>query len=223
MEASLPFVIRIARDYRRWGIPLEDLIQQGNLGLLKAAQKFDPSHQCRLITYAVYWIRAEIRDYVVRGYRIVRLGSTRSERRAIRTYRRQPVPDPETLAAESGMPLERARKLWPLISRGDVSLEQPVGDQGTFAELVPSLGPTPEEEVNKDRLMSGVRSALKGALSALESRERRIVQERLMSDEPTTLEALGKEMGVSKERVRQLEQRARGKLREMLAEFKPAA
>ena len=76
IESSLPFVIAIAREYRRWGVPLEDLVQQGNLGLMKAASKFDPDKNCRLITYAAYWIRAEIRDYVVRSYRIVRLGTT---------------------------------------------------------------------------------------------------------------------------------------------------
>ena len=94
IESSLPFVISIAREYRRWGVPLEDLVQQGNLGLLKAASKFDPEKQCRLITYAAYWIRAEIRDYVVRSYRIVRLGTTRTERRAMRAFRRKSVESP---------------------------------------------------------------------------------------------------------------------------------
>ena len=77
----------IALEYRRWGIPLEDIVQQGNLGLLRAAAKFDPARECRLATYAAYWIRAEIRDYVVRAYRVVRLGTTKAERRALRAYR----------------------------------------------------------------------------------------------------------------------------------------
>ena len=89
VRASLPFVIRVAVEYRRWGAPMEDLIQQGNLGLLRAARKFDNERGVRLITYAVYWIRAEIREYLVHTYRIVRLGTTRSERRAMRTYRRE--------------------------------------------------------------------------------------------------------------------------------------
>src|SRR5687767_13342344 len=86
IKASLPFVVAVAFEYRRWGVPLEDLVQQGNLGLLKAANKFDPSRDCRLVTYAVYWIRAEIRDYVVRAYRVVRIGTTKQERRAVRAY-----------------------------------------------------------------------------------------------------------------------------------------
>ena len=85
MTACLPFVMSIALEYRRWGIPLEDIVQQGNLGLLRAASKFDPERECRLATYAAYWIRAEIRDYVVRAYRVVRLGH--DEGRAARAAR----------------------------------------------------------------------------------------------------------------------------------------
>src|SRR5689334_13402704 len=76
VEACLPFVMTIALEYRRWGLPLEDVVQEGNIGLLKAAERFDPDRGCRLATYAAYWIRAEIREYVARGYRIVRLGSS---------------------------------------------------------------------------------------------------------------------------------------------------
>ncbi len=88
IAACLPFVVTIALEYRRWGIPLEDLVQEGNMGLLKGAERFDPDRGCRLATYAAYWIRAEIREYVARGYRIVRLGSSKSERRALRVYRK---------------------------------------------------------------------------------------------------------------------------------------
>jgi RNA polymerase sigma-32 factor len=124
VAACLPFVIRIAVEYRRWGVPLEDLVQQGNLGLLKAAEKFDADKHVRLITYAVYWIRAEIRDYLVRSYRIVRLGTTRTERRALRAFRREGVENPEQLAARSGMPLARCEKLWPVLAHVDTSLDQ---------------------------------------------------------------------------------------------------
>src|SRR5262245_14961304 len=80
IEACLPFVMTIALEYRRWGLPMEDIVQEGNIGLLKAAERFDPDRGCRLATYAAYWIRAEIREYVARGYRIVRPGSSTSER-----------------------------------------------------------------------------------------------------------------------------------------------
>lgn len=223
IESSLPFVISIAREYRRWGVPLEDLVQQGNLGLLKAAAKFDPEKKCRLITYAAYWIRAEIRDYVVRSYRIVRLGTTRTERRAMRAFRRKSVESPEALAEESGMPLTRAKQLWPLLTRGDMSLDATVSDAPAAMERMSAKQPTPEDSVARSEAVYHVRQALDSAMASLTDCEKRIVEARILSDEPETLESLGREMGVSKERVRQLEVRARQKLRERLSHLKHAA
>lgn len=223
VESSLPFVIAIAREYRRWGVPLEDLVQQGNLGLLKAASKFDPDKNCRLITYAAYWIRAEIRDFVVRSYRIVRLGTTRTERRAMRAFRRKAVDSPEALAEESGMPLSRARQLWPLLTRGDLSLDASVSDSPAAIERMSYKQPTPEESVVRTQTVHHVRDALESAMQTLTAREQRIVEARILADEPKTLESLGQEMGVSKERVRQLEVRARQKLRDQLEHLRPAA
>jgi RNA polymerase sigma-32 factor len=223
VEASLPFVISIAREYRRWGIPLEDLVQQGNLGLLKAAAKFDPSRECRLVTYAAYWIRAEIREYVVHGYRIVRLGTTRTERRAMRAYRRSSLESPEHMAEISGMPLKRARKLWPLLGNRDVSLDVRYDDRAPAIERLQGRDVAPEDTVTRRDTIERVRARLGDAFQVLTVREQRIVEERIMADEPRTLEDLGREMGVSKERVRQLEVRARQKLRRELAEFQTAA
>ena len=220
VEASLPFVIRVAREYRRWGVPLEDLVQQGNLGLLKAARKFDPAKECRLVTYAAYWIRAEIREYVVRAYRIVRLGSTRTERRAMRAFRRKGVANAKELAEISGMLQARADKLWPLLTASDVSLDATYHDLPTGSDRLPDPHcEDPESLCARREAVNGVRAALGPALAELTEREQRIVQARMLTDEPTTLEQLGREMGVSKERVRQLEVRAKGKLRVSLAAF----
>jgi RNA polymerase sigma-32 factor len=223
IECSLPFVISVAREYRRWGIPLEDMVQQGNLGLLKAAAKFDPSRECRLVTYAAYWIRAEIREYVVHGYRIVRLGTTRTERRAMRAYRRNALESPEHMAEVSGMPLKRARKLWPLLGNRDVSLDVRYDDRAPAIDRLPGAMPEPEADVARRDTIERVRARLGEAFDVLSDRERSIVEQRIMSDEPRTLEDLGNEMGVSKERVRQLEVRAREKLRKELADFRTAA
>src|ERR1700691_3801365 len=125
--ACLPFVITIALEYRRWGVPLEDIVQQGNLGLLRAAKKFDPERDCRLATYAAYWIRAEIREYVVRAYRVVRLGTTKSERRALRAYRTTREADPVKLAAVSGLTPERAALLLPVLAAKEASLDARMG------------------------------------------------------------------------------------------------
>lgn len=222
VEASLPFVIRVAKEYRRWGVPIEDLIQQGNLGLLRAALKYNPEHKCRLITYAVYWIRAEIRDYVVRSYRIVRLGTTRTERKAMRTFRRDSVETVEELADRSGMPLARAKRLWPLLAQGDFALDASTSDRGPAVERLASDS-NPEELVAREETIGGVRAKLGEALQRLSDRERLIIEQRLLAEQPRTLESLGKEMGVSKERVRQLEARARGKLQKSLAEYDPLA
>jgi RNA polymerase sigma-32 factor len=223
VEASLPFVLRVAREYRRWGVPLEDLVQQGNLGLLKAAAKYDPDKSCRLVTYAAYWIRAEIRDYVVRTYRIVRLGTTRTERRAMRTYRREGIGTAAELAQQSGMPQARAEKLWPLLAGGDMSLDARFGDRGPAVDRLRDQQADPERSVMRDHTNRAVREALSEALGELSDRERRIVEARMLADDPCTLEHLGREMGVSKERVRQLEARARRKLQHSLAHLAPAA
>lgn len=223
VESSLPFVISIAREYRRWGVPLEDLVQQGNLGLLKAAAKFDPEKNCRLITYAAYWIRAEIRDYVVRSYRIVRLGATRTERRAMRTFRRKSVDSPQALAEESGMPLTRAKQLWPLLTRGDMSLDASVSNTITPLERMSSKQLTPEQDMARAEAFIAFAPISGQAMQSLTDREQRIVEARFMAPEPRTLEALGREMGVSKERVRQLELRAREKLRDRLGHLRSAA
>lgn len=219
VEACLPFVVSIALEYRRWGVPLEDIVQQGNLGLLKAAAKFDPSRDCRLATYAAYWIRAEIREYVVRAFRVVRLGTTKSERRALRAYRKTKNTDAAELAKESGLSEERVRTLLPLLAAREVSLDASTPDLGPATERLPGSSPNPEEEAYRHEVSSQAGDAVTRAVAHLDDRERMIVRERLMQEEPPTLQELGDRLGVSKERVRQLEERARSKLRHELAEL----
>jgi RNA polymerase sigma-32 factor len=224
VTGCLPFVIAIALEYRRWGVPIEDIVQQGNLGLLHAASKFDTAKECRLATYAAYWIRAEIRDYVVRTYRVVRLGTTKAERRALRAYRKTHESDPATLAAMSGMTVQKAEWLMPLLAGRESSLEARYDeDHGALGDRLPAVSPTPEDSVAAHEQQGLARSAVGEALRELTDRERLIVRARLMSDEPRTLQDLGVELGVSKERVRQLEERACVKLRARLEELRDKA
>ena len=224
ISACLPFVVGIAMEYRRWGIPVEDLVQQGNVGLLRAARKFDATKECRLATYAAYWIRAEIREYVVRAYRVVRLGTTKSERRALRAYRRTGETNPEKLAAVSGLSVERVTELLPLLERRETSLDLSVGEGGSpMVDRMMSEGPDPEEATLRGETRSRAGRAVGEALAELSDRERMIIEERLLREDPVTLQELGVRLGVSKERVRQLEERARGKLKIRLAPLHDAA
>ncbi len=223
IRASLPFVITIALEYRRWGAPLEDLVQQGNLGLLKAARKFDPTRDVRLITYAVYWIRAEIRDYVVRAYRVVRIGTTKNERKAMRAYRKTREDDPVELAKASGLTVEAATKLLPMLRTRDVSLDVSFDGESPAVERLSSDALSPDEACEQERFRNDARERVHAAIAKLPEREAMIVRERLLVDDPITLEALGTRLGISKERVRQLEERARRRLREDLAQFHDAA
>ena len=219
VEACLPFVMTIALEYRRWGLPLEDIVQEGNIGLLKAAERFDPARGCRLATYAAYWIRAEIREYVARGYRIVRLGSSKSERRALRVYRRTREKNPAMLAKLSGLTSERAAELLPLLMARDVSLEGAPDDGFAPLDRLASTEETPEDKAadrDERELMS---RALRQVIGELSPRERRIVHERWLTDSPVTLEELGNSFGVSKERVRQIEERAMKRMRARIEEI----
>jgi RNA polymerase sigma-32 factor len=216
VTACMPFVVSIALEYRRWGVPLEDIIQQGNIGLLRAAAKFDPAKECRLATYAAYWIRAEIREYVVRAYRVVRLGTTKAERRALRAYRKTRESDVDALAAVSGMKRERLELLLPVLAAREASLDARTDDHGAIGDRLASLGPSPEDAVSRSERTGRARGAVDEALRGLTDREQLIVRERLMSDDPRTLQELGVRLGVSKERVRQIEERACDKLRARL-------
>jgi RNA polymerase sigma-32 factor len=217
IASNLRYVIGIAREYRRWGVPLEDLVQQGNIGLLKAAERFDPSEQSSLRAYASYWIRAEIRDYVVRGYRIVRLGTTRTERRALRAYRTSSVADADELAQRSGMPEDRCRMLWPLLVQGDRSLDAVLPGGSPARDFLRDPGPDPESAALGREAREHDQEQVERALAVLSDRERRIVWARMASDEPETLEQIGRRIGVSRERVRQLEERAKQKMQKALS------
>ena len=216
IEACLPFVMTIALEYRRWGIPIEDIVQEGNIGLLKAADRFDPERGCRLVTYAAYWIRAEIREFVTRGYRIVRLGASKNERRALRFYRKTRERDPEVLARMSGLAVERAESLLPVLMARDVNLDAQDPNGLSPADRLASQGPSPEELASGHESQNMLNAALHHAVAELPPRERDIMISRWLTESPLTLEQVGKEMGISKERVRQIEERAKRRVRERM-------
>jgi RNA polymerase sigma-32 factor len=212
MRNHLGLVRSIAHGYRLWGVPVEDLVQQGCIGLLKAMQRFDAARTQTLQSYAGYWIRAEIREYVVRTYRIVRLGSTRTERKALRMFRVRSIETPQDLAKESGMPLARCEQLWPLLARGDSHIDDTRKCAAPLDRVMWNAY-DPEVLALQSERTSQLKDRVSAALSQLSDRERRIIEARMMNDEPRTLESLAAEFGLSRERVRQLEAAAKAKIK----------
>jgi RNA polymerase sigma-32 factor len=238
-HAHLRLVMAVATRYRRYGLPLADLIQEGNVGMLEAAARFEPSREVRFSTYASWWIRAAIQDYVLRNWSIVR-GGTSSGQKALffnlrriraRLAQRGGAPGPsfyDELARALGSSRAEVERMDARLSAPDLSLNAPlsVGDGREDAERVDFLvdsAPTPdivvEDSLDSDRR----RAALHDALATLAPRERRIVERRRLAEEPDTLETLGAELCVSKERVRQLEARALDKLRAAMAPAEQSA
>jgi RNA polymerase sigma-32 factor len=217
VEGCLSGVVAVAWEYRRCGLPLEDLVQEGNLGLLKAVERFDAGRGVRLSTYAGYWVRAEIREYVARQYRIVRPGSSKGERRALWLYRRTREQRPEALAAMSGMSTERVTELLPLLIAGDVSLSpRPEGEGPSLADRLSDGAVTAEDTLCDADQQGQLRAALATLLAELSARDQDIVKRRLLAEDPATLEELGATWGVSRERVRQLEEKVKARIRRRL-------
>jgi RNA polymerase sigma-32 factor len=223
VQAHLGLVIRIATEFRHSGPSMEDLIQEGNLGLTIAARRFDPSRATRLATYATYWIRACMLEHVVRSHGPVRIGTTRSQRkiffglgRARRKLEREgEQADADSLAHALGVEPADIEAMTPRLTGRDVSLDAPrsVDDRRQVGNTLAEDGPTPEEMVAGLEEEDSRKARLFEGLKVLDPRERAIIKARHMRQRPATLASLGKKFGISRERVRQLELRATSKLR----------
>jgi RNA polymerase sigma-32 factor len=234
VNAYMRLAISMASKYRRYGAPMPDLIQEAGVGLMKAAEKFDPDRGVRFSTYAVWWVKASIQDYVMRNWSMVRTGSTSSQKALFFNLRRVraklereanasgDVLDTqrlrEMIAEEVGVPLRDVEMMDARLAGADFSLNaQQGGEEGReWVETLEDDSPRAEETVTRDADLARVRGWLAEALGALNARERMIIIERKVREEPRTLESLGQELGLSKERIRQLEAQALGKLRKRL-------
>jgi RNA polymerase sigma-32 factor len=209
VEAFAPFVRRVALRYRRAGVSLEDLVQEGSIGLLKAATRFDGSRGTRLVTYAAFWVRAQINESLSHATGSVRVGTSKNERRAIRFYRRTQENDPAALATMAGITEKHAAELLATLTTRDVSFDGTATDDGRpLTERVAGAARSPEEDASLGEERQQLRDAIGELLAASSPRERMIVEGRWLDDEPKTLEELSVELGVSRERVRQIEERA---------------
>jgi RNA polymerase sigma-32 factor len=223
IHAHLGLVIKIATEFRNSGPSMEDLIQEGHVGLTIAARRFDPTKATRLATYATYWIRACMMEYVVRSHGPVRIGTTRSQRkiffglgRARRRLEREGAQvSSDKLAQILGVPAEDVEHMSTRLSGHDVSLDAPRSqdDERKQSNMLASDGPSQEDLYGDGQEEDSRKALLNEALKQLDPRERAILKARHMSARPTTLGTLGKRFGISRERVRQLELRAVAKIR----------
>ncbi len=227
VRANMRYVIPIAIGYRRYGIPVEELIAEGNVGLMIAVGKFDPSRGTRFVTYAAHWIRALILDHVIKNFSMVRVGGgqlrsklffgLRREKARIAKETTDSVEATERLAKSFGTTPERITLLAQRLEARDVSVDVQVGQEGTTTvlDLLPSPLDSQEEHFLLREHENDLGDALSPVLSTLDKREKLIVKHRLMADkeDEVSLAELGRKLGISRERVRQLEVRVKSKLK----------
>jgi RNA polymerase sigma-32 factor len=230
VRAYTRLVVSIAARFRHYGLPVGDLVQEGNVGLMQAAARFEPDRGVRFSTYAAWWIRSAMQDYVLRNWSIVRTGTTAAQKSLFFNLRRlrarieessgAPLTDAgrRKIASELHVDLAEVELMDMRLGAADQSLNAPVGDssEDDWQDFLPDRRPNPEEVVASTR-DGEIRSRwLAEAMGELSSRERAIIRQRRLREEGSTLEELGRELGVSKERVRQLEHRALVKLRQSI-------
>ncbi len=234
-QSYMRLVVSMAHKFKFYGLPVNDLIQEGNVGLLQAAMKFDTAKDVRFSTYATWWVRAAIQDFVLRNWSIVRTGTTSAHKSLFfkLRYLRQKIDGASTdqglteqgridVAEHLDVRVKDVEEMERRLFQSDQSLNAPVsredGNDTDWLSLMPSNTPTPEEIVTQSKDEETHQQWIEDALSHLKDREQLIIRKRHLQEDSVTLEVLGKELGVSKERVRQIEADAMKKLKKALSE-----
>lgn len=230
ITAHIRLVVRIATKFKGYGLPIGDLIQEGNRGLLEAANRFDPERNVRYSTYATWWILAAMQEYIVRNSSIVRIGTTPAQKSLFFNLRklrarltdnsgaRMTEDERQLIATELGVPLAAVERMESHFSRPDQSLNATVGesDSDEFVDLLADDSPNPEAIVG-DIIDSETRAKwIADAMEHLTPREREVITRRFLKDDKITLAEIGESFGVTKERIRQIEGKALTKLRDAL-------
>jgi len=226
--AHLRFVVHIAKGYTGYGLPLNDLIQEGNVGLMKAVKRFDPSYDVRLVSFAVHWIRAEIHEFVLKNWRIVKVATTKAQRKLFFNLRRAKktlawlsAAETEAVAKDLGVSVKEVTEMEKrLHSRDAIFDPSPNADDErnfTPAAYLPSPDADPAKQVETADWNTDAKARMAAALKILDDRSRRIIEERWLTEKKMTLHELAAEYGISAERIRQLESNAIKKLGNAMA------
>jgi len=237
VRAHLRYVVAIALKYRRYGLPLADLIAEGNFGLVHALSKFEPERGNRFVTYAAYWIRAYILNYIIRSWSLVGVGSGALRSKMFFKLRRERVRianqvgegehADQLLAEKLNLPVEKLSTMLRRLEARDVSIDQRLFDDSaaTLGDTLTSKDRDQEELAAANETQGYVKDAVKSAIAGLDKRERYIVENRLMADaeDELSLAEIGRRLGVSRERARQLEARAKRKLKSRITEISRAS
>ncbi len=222
--SNLRFVVKISHEYRNYGVKLSDLIQEGNIGLMHAVKKFDPYKGYRLISYAVWWIRAYIQNYIIKSWSLVKIGTTQAQRKlffklgqAKKKLETLSEKNPEfsEIAESLGVKTIELQEMDLRMSNRDVSLDSYVSDEGeaTHMDYLTYDGEDQETALIKKEEMDLVKTNIAGALTRLSEKESYIIKHRVMADNPMTLQEIGDRYHITRERARQIEKQALKKLR----------
>jgi RNA polymerase sigma-32 factor len=230
--SNLRFVVKIAHEYRNYGFKLADLIQEGNIGLIHAVKKFDPYKGYRLISYAVWWIRAYIQNYLIKSWSIVKIGTTQAQRKlffklsqAKKQLESLSKKNPEfaEIAESLGVKGSEVEEMDMRMGSRDVSLHEFIGDDAgaTHIDFLAYEGDNQEVALIKNEERSLVQRNIAGALATLNERESYIIRHRVMADNPETLQEIGDKYNITRERARQIEKQALKKVQLALPYLKP--
>jgi RNA polymerase sigma-32 factor len=226
--AHLRFVVHIAKGYTGYGLPLSDLIQEGNVGLMKAVKRFDPDYDVRLVSFAVHWIRAEIHEFVLRNWRIVKVATTKAQRKLFFNLRKAKknlawltFDETQAVAADLGVRPEEVTEMEKRLHARDAIFDPApdADDERSFtpAAYLPSPDSDPAKLVETADFNDDASERMAAAIRTLDDRSRHIIESRWLSDDKLTLHELADEYGISAERVRQVEANAIKKLRTAMA------
>ncbi len=224
--SNLRFVVHIARGYMGYGLPLGDLVQEGNVGLMKAVRRFDPNVGVRLVSFAVHWIRAEIHEYVLRNWRLVKIATTKAQRKLFFNLRKAKArlgwlsaAETRAIAEDLGVTPADVTEMEQRLSGADLSFDpQPTDDDDySPSAYLPSPDDDPAMALERADWAESSQASLVAALTALDPRSRNIVERRWLSEEKSTQHELAAEYGVSAERIRQIEAAAIAKMRSAIA------